>query len=155
MKKLLNKLTLVLLLALLPSTTFARKYFVDEDFVYKKGNLEVKVENIEILWNWSGMAVNLVITNTGDEEAFFDASEFEILNTESNMALYSSTKNKNIVNVPYEASKLNILTNANAVNPNRTIKGSILILAQPDELKDLKNFDLNYAGQTMKVRSKR
>lgn len=144
-----------MLLFVIPATSQARKFMFEEGYTFKTGNVEIKVERIEILTNWSGLAINLTVANNDDNEFVFPADAFEILNTETNEAYYSCTKDKQLVNIPYTAASYNVLSNSTKINPHRTIKGSILILGNIEELKSLANFDINFEKQILKVSSKR
>lgn len=149
--------TLIVTIALsllLPVSSFAkRKFSFDKDFIFKDGNVEIKVEKAEILVLNSGMTLTLLIMNNGTEEYEFNASDFEVLDPKTKQAFYSCTKDKDMVSAPHYLVMQNILTNNTAVKADRAVKGIILIFADTDALRKLKAFELNFKGQTLKMTS--
>ena len=149
------RITLVTVLLLTVSlSSYARKYRFDKSFAFKAEQTEIKIESIDMLWGWGGLIINISMTNNGTKPFIFSSGDVEVLNVYTKEALYSCTKDKNMVTIPYEASKLNVLTNATEINPQRTVKGTILILAHKTQFQDLKDFDIIYAGQKTNVQTK-
>ncbi len=160
MKHALNKIALLSLLILLPLTSFGkRKYTYNEGFYFKKESAEVKVTNVKILPGWGGLIIDISVQNKGNDVFNFFVDDVEILNSSNNEGHYSFSKGKSVATIPYivgtDLQRMNILVGNTEINPNRTVSGTILILAGKEQLKSLKNFDMIYAGQTLKVTSKK
>lgn len=155
MNKVLSRISILTLL-LVSVCTFAYGFprsFRIEDKVFKNGDLQIIPQKVQILQMWSGLVVEFLLTNNGKEVALFDINEVELYNHDTKETFYSISKNKNMVTLPYTIENRDVLLNPVEIDAGKTIRGWLLVMPG-DQIKKLKNFDIVYRDQKIKVTAK-